>query len=731
MHEVLRFRPDLRVLVAGDDDMVFLVGEHERFLLQGRPYVRVAAQIDGRRSLAEIFDALGDTLSLPEADYVVAVLRKQGLLLASPPALAPAAAAYWRALGLDDALVDPRLRAAPVAVTAVGGADPAPLVASLAGAGVGVDPHAALRLVVTTDYLDPALAAAGAAARAAGFAWLPVRPGGTRPWIGPLFRPGAGPCWECLAQRLRVNHPVESFLAERLGRPVGAPAGALPASERAALELAALTVARWIADGGRGAIDDHLLALDLGAMRLDQHRVVRRPQCPACGDPGLLRARAGRPLRLEPGPARSVDDGGYRRVTPEETYARLEHLISPITGVVTAVRPVAGRDHPLRPVYGAAFMVRPAAGRTPELRELCRATLGKGRTPAQARTSALCEAVERYSAAVQGDEPLRRATLAELGPAAVHPHDLLRYSDAQYRRRDEWNRGIHDRRQRVPEPFDAATAIAWAPAWSLTADARRWLPAACCYLDLPAPAGEWTCALDPNGHAAGNDLAEAVLQGFLELAERDAVGIWWYGRIARPRVDLADFGDPYFTALEDHYRAQGYALWVLDVTTDLEIPAFVALARSSAADRWLVGFGCHLEARIGVSRALTELNQLFDPAGAARAPWGPAPLADESFLSPGPGAPRRAGDFEPYRSRDLRGDVEACIGRAARLGLETIVLDQTRPDLGLHAVKVVVPGLRHFWPRLGPGRLYDVPVRMGWLARARAEDELNQTPLYL
>lgn len=730
MHEVLRFRPDLRVLVA-DDDTVFLVGERERFLLQGRPYALVAPRIDGRRSLGELVDALADTLSLPEVDYVVAVLRKRGFVLDSPQAQAPAAAAFWRALGLDDALAERRLRAARVAVTAIGGADPAPLVESLAGAGVAVDPHAALRLVVTADYLDPDLAASAHASRAAGSAWLPVRPGGTQPWIGPLFRPDGGPCWECLAQRLRVNHPVESFLAERLGRPVAAPAAAVPTSVRAALELAALTVARWIAEGGRGSVDDHLLALDLGSMRLTEHRVVRRPQCPACGDPGLLRRRAERPITLEPGAALSVEDGGYRRVPPEETFARHEHLISPITGVVTRVAPVAGRDHPLRPVFGAGFFVRPAAGRAPDLRELCRATLGKGRTPAQARTSALCEAIERYSAAFQGDEPLRRATLAELGPAAVHPHEVLRFSDAQYRRRDAWNRGIHDCRQRIPEPYDAAAAITWAPAWSLSAGAARWLPAACSYLGLPTAQGEWTCALDPNGHAAGGCLEEAILQGFLELAERDAVGIWWYGRIARPCVDLASFADPYFTALADHYHAQGYALAVLDLTTDLEIPAFVALARARAAERWFVGFGSHLEARLGVSRALTELNQLFDPAGAARAPWGEAPLADESFLSPSPGDPRRADDFEGYRSRGLRGDVEACIERAARLGLETLVLDQTRPDLGLHAVKVVVPGLRHFWPRLGPGRLYDVPVRMGWLSRARAEDELNQTPLYL
>jgi hypothetical protein len=40
-------------------------------------------------------------------------------------------------------------------------------------------------------------------------------------------------------------------------------------------------------------------------------------------------------------------------------------------------------------------------------------------------------------------------------------------------------------------------------------------------------------------------------------------------------------------------------------------------------------------------------------------------------------------------------------------------------------VRVVAPGLRHFWARFGPGRLYDVPVREGWLSRSLGEEELN------
>jgi oxazoline/thiazoline synthase len=41
-----------------------------------------------------------------------------------------------------------------------------------------------------------------------------------------------------------------------------------------------------------------------------------------------------------------------------------------------------------------------------------------------------------------------------------------------------------------------------------------------------------------------------------------------------------------------------------------------------------------------------------------------------------------------------------------------------------------VPGMRHFWRRLGAGRLYDVPVRLGWLDRPAREDELNPRSVF-
>jgi len=43
----------------------------------------------------------------------------------------------------------------------------------------------------------------------------------------------------------------------------------------------------------------------------------------------------------------------------------------------------------------------------------------------------------------------------------------------------------------------------------------------------------------------------------------------------------------------------------------------------------------------------------------------------------------------------------------------------------------VMPCLRHFRRRLAPGRLYEVPKKMGWLREARREEEMNPIPFFI
>ena len=133
-----------------------------------------------------------------------------------------------------------------------------------------------------------------------------------------------------------------------------------------------------------------------------------------------------------------------------------------------------------------------------------------------------------------------------------------------------------------------------------------------------------------------------------------------------------------------------------------------------------------------MQRALTEVNQLFDQRGSSPSPWDQSRIGDPAFLHPARGAaPRTAANMPSSGGADLRADIAHCVAVAAAHGMDVLVVDKTRPDIGLPVVQVIVPGLRHFWPRFGLGRLYSVPLALGWLASATEESDLNPAPLFL
>ena len=126
----------------------------------------------------------------------------------------------------------------------------------------------------------------------------------------------------------------------------------------------------------------------------------------------------------------------------------------------------------------------------------------------------------------------------------------------------------------MPAPFDRSAEIEWSPVWSLRDERFKYLPTSLLYFFYRGLAGYQVHA-DSNGCAAGNTLEEAIVQGFLELVERDAYAIWWYNRSQRAEVDLDQFDDPYIRDLKAQLAETGRRLWLLDVTSDLGIPTFV------------------------------------------------------------------------------------------------------------------------------------------------------------
>ncbi len=733
LNQVLVVKPGLRIELLGSS--VFMIGERARSVLADARTVHVAALVDGRRNVQNIVMAASPRVSEPETLYILSQLVARGYLV--PAADIPlSSAAFWYGVGLDARVASETLSQNPVSVRSLGSPPLGEWMSdALEHAGLRIENGANVQVVVTDDYLRAELAEINREARQRSTSWFLVKATGTRPLIGPMFEPDRGPCWDCLAFWMRNDRPVEELVRRHTTHltPVSLPDAALEASGRAACSLGAVIIAQALVCRATSAARtpaSNILELDLVSFQTAAHAVIKRPQCPTCGDFGRMAEVGERPIGLRPVEKRHCTDGGYRSSTPRETFERYKHLVSPITGPVTHLVPMPGRNTELRAVYASGYLVCPR-NEIPSTNLFDKVCAGKGRSVEQARVSALCEALERYSGVYQGDEARVRATKNELGSAAVALNDLLNFSGAQYRARGITGPGA-DPRGGSPEPLEASMAIDWTPAWSLSRQERRYIPLTYCYSEAPLESGTLFCQPCGNGVAAGTCLEEAILQGLLELIERDAVAIWWYNRICRPAIDIQSFGDSYFDALCADYARLGWKVWSLDLTHDLGITTCAAIAHRDEPERFAIGFGCHLEPRLALQRALTELNQLFEPEGQRAAPWALDRLLDREYLFPHPRLPRViAEDLPTIECADLRADAEHCLHRLDQAGLELIVVDKTRPDIGLPVAQVIVPGLRHFWPRFGPGRLYSVPRTMGWLLRPLAESELNRVPLFV
>lgn len=738
------FKRHFHVEILKEDNAVYLMSEKRHFALTGRLYVELASLLNGRRTEEEIIRELRADFDEDLVRETLSHMRKKGYVTDAHEGLPESTAAFWDLQNIDAKQAREQLQHTKVSIRNFSGVDAGPFVEMLGRLGVSVSEEADLTVVLVDDYLQEELREFNRQALKSGHHWLLAKPAGAVSWFGPVFVPNETACWQCLEHRIKGNREVESAVQQITNAPSPFPVSRafLPTTLQTALSIAATQTFRWIVERDSLEFKGKIATLDLITLDTQQHVVTRRPQCPFCSSEKDAGIREPFPIVLQPREKTFTEDGGHRICSPAETLKKYQHLISPITGVVSELKPVFSDGGGLVTIYMGAHKISDRYKNLDELRYFLRnKATGKGKSRVQCRASAFSEAIERYSALYQGNEFTIKKSLNQLGDSGINLEDYMLFSEAQYANRSGRNH-IYGGHQSVPERLDPDREIEWSPVWSLNQNKYKYFPTAVCYLMYPQSSRGTYFVPESNGLAAGNVLEEAILQGFFEVVERDAVSIWWYNRLKMPGVDLDSFCDPYFDALQDYYKSVGRNIWVLDVTNDFGVPTFVAFSRTTSGEKEdiIFGYGTHFDARIGISRALTEMNQfiylladgrLSNYSGGDRGHfikkwWDTAMVEKQTYLIPDETAGRKTpSDYTKTWSNDLLDDIERCIDIAKGLGLEFLVHDMTRPDIGFSVVRVIVPGCRLLRARFAPGRLFEVPVKMGWLDAPLKESELN------
>lgn len=363
----------------------------------------------------------------------------------------------------------------------------------------------------------------------------------------------------------------------------------------------------------------------------------------------------------------------------ERTARLLEHAARRLP--ITRVSDLTPLDPLQLPVFGAV---------TPLAKDLT-THAGKGATKAQARISAMMEAVERISAEDVAPERRARASYADLkrgSSAALEPTSLILPPDTRYR----------------PQ-----RTFSWVAGFDLLGEREMLAP-----LDaVICPATEGILRdVDTNGLASGNTRLEAVVHALCEVIERDAISQLRF---------VEAFGDPAAAAklvrdVDPSSLPSGPGAWVerarrhdLAVTVqlvlgDLNVPTFRVLVDdphfaglAGGPQVQFVGYGTHPDAAVALMRAVTEAIQ--SRAGTlqgARDALGITQLARE-IERPAATSSLRFTEVPSFPAPTLKQDLELLEARLRSVGVEQLlVFDLTRPDVSLPVVRVRVPGLECF-----------------------------------
>jgi YcaO-like protein with predicted kinase domain len=374
-------------------------------------------------------------------------------------------------------------------------------------------------------------------------------------------------------------------------------------------------------------------------------------------------------------------DGTHRTVDPALT---LERLLPDLPRVgITRVAVITGLDVVGIPVV----MVCRPNGRSLSVSQ------GKGVDLVAAKVSGIMEALEAWHAE-NVLLPLRLATYREL-------REVDTVVDVEQLPRPSWSR------------FHPDLSILWIEGTDVIGGGRVWVPYECVHLDFrtPGPQGTGCFLANGTGLAAGNHLLEAVSHALCETVERDAFALWEARTDddrAERRVALDTVGDPGCHRLLEAYERAGVGVAAWDLTTDVGLPVFsvtIVDRRTDAARRLpaATGGGCHPDRGVALSRALTEAAQsrLTVIAG-SRDDCPPSlyrRLKDATAIGSHvtaveAAAPRSFGDVERVSGDSIDADVTHELDRLRAVGLRhAILVDLSRPEVGVPVVRMVVPGL--------------------------------------
>ena len=217
----------------------------------------------------------------------------------------------------------------------------------------------------------------------------------------------------------------------------------------------------------------------------------------------------------------------------------------------------------------------------------------------EALSKVIGEFLERYPLLLYRDSELLRASVQQLRTKRRHFADPFLLAGPS-----------EEQRHKLPNrQFDEQSIFQWARGRSLSKNCEALIPAQLIFWNYRLVPDE-PFLQQPITNGAGGYFSHegAILSGLYELIQRDAFFTFWFNKLAPPRVAPSSLQNPASRKIVRDAGRYRIRVEILDITSDLDIPAFVValLDTSSEGPAVSVGGGCGPDPEAAILRALTE-----------------------------------------------------------------------------------------------------------------------------
>lgn len=267
----------------------------------------------------------------------------------------------------------------------------------------------------------------------------------------------------------------------------------------------------------------------------------------------------------------------HRTNSPKETLDNISKITEDIG--LTRTSNITHLDRLKIPVYTS---VRPLAQEG-----AVSVYAGKGPNEIHAKVSSIMEAVERYSAEIQGNEK-----------TIIKKYDK--------------NDCLNPEKLILPKNSYNNEELEWILGKSLKNDEEIYIPANAVFHPYTNENVHHLFLSNTNGLASGNTLEEAIFHGMMEVVERDSWSIFEAFKENKPEINCDNSSNPYIKDLLKKFDDANVYIKLLNLTSENGIPTIGAVSEDlSLKDPALLtlGIGTHLDPNIATIRAITEVAQ--------------------------------------------------------------------------------------------------------------------------